>query len=152
MYDDELTDGFLEYEMSIVGSDANRVDITSIECTQTGNGNRPQDLEDRKSGTVRLFSNSGKTGQNNFTIEATDDSENKYTFKINIPYKPRGKDNVVIDLLRPYEGEEVSCGTVYNLKVKAWSDVRTEIRSAIFRRRAQTNSLQLSFWMRTQRQ
>ena len=122
VYDDELTDGFLEYEMSIVGSDANRVDITSIECTQTGNGNRPQDLEDRKSGTVRLFSNSGKTGQNNFTIEATDDSENKYTFKINIPYKPRGKDNVVIDLLRPYEGEEVSCGTVYNLKVKAWSE------------------------------
>ena len=29
---------------------------------------------------------------------------------------------MVIDLLRPYEGEEVSCGTVYNLKVKAWSE------------------------------
>lgn len=122
VYDDELTNGLLEYEMSIVGSDANRVDITSIECTQTGNENRTQDLEDRKSGTVRLFSNSGKTGQNNFTIEATDDSENKYTFKINIPYKPRGRDNVVIDLLRPYEGEEVPCGTVFNLSVKAWSE------------------------------
>lgn len=122
VYDDELTNGLLEYEMSIVGSDANRVDITSIECTQTGNENRTQDLEDRKSETVRLFSNSGKTGQNNFTIEATDDSKNKYTFKINIPYKPRGRDNVVIDLLRPYEGEEVPCGTVFNLSVKAWSE------------------------------
>lgn len=122
VYDDQLAGDMLPYEMSIVGSDADSVTITSVKCTQTGNENRTQDLEDRKSGTVRLSSNSGKTGQNNFTIEATDDSENKYTFKINIPYKPRGRDNVVIDLLRPYEGEEVPCGTVFNLSVKAWSE------------------------------
>ena len=122
VYDDQLAGDMLPYEMSIVGSDADSVTITSVRCTQTGNENRTQDLEDRKSGTVRLSSNSGKTGQNNFTIEATDDSENKYTFKINIPYKPRGRDNVVIDLLRPYEGEEVPCGTVFNLSVKAWSE------------------------------
>lgn len=122
VYDDQLAGDMLPYEMSIVGSDADSVTITSVRCTQTGNWNRTQDLTGSESEAVRLYLNHEKTGQNNFTIEATDDSENKYTFKINIPYKPRGRDNVVIDLLRPYEGEEVPCGTVYNLKVKAWSE------------------------------
>ena len=122
VYDDQLAGNMLPYEMSIVGSDADSVTITSVSCTQTGNGNRTKDLTGSESEAVRLYLNGEKTGQNNFTVEAHDNSGNQYTFKINIPYKPRGRDNVVIDLLRPYEGEEVPCGTVYNLKVKAWSE------------------------------
>lgn len=122
VYDDQLAGDMLPYEMSIVGSDADSVTITSVRCTQTGNWNRTQDLTGSESEAVRLYLNDEKTGQNNFTVEAHDNSGNQYTFKINIPYKPRGRDNVVIDLLRPYEGEEVPCGTVYNLKVKAWSE------------------------------
>ena len=120
VYDDELTENILPYEMSIVGFDADGVEITSVKCTQPGNGNKTQTL--RASDMVPLLLNKGKTGQNNFTIEAKDDSGNQYTFKINVPYKHKGDDKVVIDLLRPYEGEEVPCGTVYNLKVKAWSE------------------------------
>lgn len=122
VYDDQLAGDMLPYEMSIVGSDADSVTITSVRCTQTGNGNKTIDLTGSESEAVRLYLNHEKTGQNNFTVEAHDNSGNQYTFKINIPYKPRGRDNVVIDLLRPYEGEEVPCGTVYNLKVKAWSE------------------------------
>lgn len=122
VYDDQLAGDMLPYEMSIVGSDADSVTITSVSCTQTGNGNRTQDLTGSESEAVRLYLNDEKTGQNNFTVEAHDNSGNQYTFKINIPYKPRGRDNVVIDLLRPYEGEEVPCGTVFNLSVKAWSE------------------------------
>ena len=122
VYDDQLAGDMLPYEMSIVGSDADSVTITSVRCTQTGNGNRTQDLTGSESEAVRLYLNDEKTGQNNFTVEAHDNSGNQYTFKINIPYKPRGRDNVVIDLLRPYEGEEVPCGTVFNLSVKAWSE------------------------------
>lgn len=122
VYDDQLAGNMLPYEMSIVGSDADSVTITSVRCTQTGNGNRTQDLTGSESEAVRLYLNDEKTGQNNFTVEAQDNSGNQYTFKINIPYKPRGRDNVVIDLLRPYEGEEVPCGTVFNLSVKAWSE------------------------------
>lgn len=122
VYDDQLAGDMLPYEMSIVGSDADSVTITSVSCTQTGNGNRTKDLTGSESEAVQLYLNHEKTGQNNFTVEAHDNSGNQYTFKINIPYKPRGRDNVVIDLLRPYEGEEVPCGTVYNLKVKAWSE------------------------------
>ena len=122
VYDDQLAGDMLPYEMSIVGSDADSVTITSVRCTQTGSGNRTQDLTGSESEAVRLYLNDEKTGQNNFTVEAHDNSGNQYTFKINIPYKPRGRDNVVIDLLRPYEGEEVPCGTVFNLSVKAWSE------------------------------
>ena len=122
VYDDQLAGDMLPYEMSIVGSDADSVTITSVRCTQTGNGNRTKDLTGSESEAVQLYLNHEKTGQNNFTVEAHDNSGNQYTFKINIPYNPRGRDNVVIDLLRPYEGEEVPCGTVYNLKVKAWSE------------------------------
>ena len=120
VYDDQLTGDSLPYEMSIVGSDADGVEITSVKCTQPGNGNKTLPLV--ASDAIRLYLNEGKTGQNNFTVEAEDDSGNQYTFKINVPYKHRGNDNVVIDLLRPYEGEEVPCGAEFNLRVKAWSE------------------------------
>ena len=104
VYDDELTDGFLEYEMSIVGSDADSAKITSVKCTQTGNGNRPRTL--KASDTVQLLLNKGKTGQNNFTVEAKDDSGNQYTFKINVPYKHKGTNSIEI-LLNLKDQDEI---------------------------------------------
>ena len=116
VYDDELTDGFLEYEMSIVGSDADSAKITSVKCTQTGNDNRPRTLE--ASDTVQLLLNKGKTGQNNFTVEAKDDSGNQYTFKINVPYKHKGTNSIEI-LLNLKDQDEIPNEVITNLKVSA---------------------------------
>ena len=116
VYDDELTDGFLEYEMSIVGSDADSAKITSVKCTQTGNGNRPRTL--KASDTVQLLLNKGKTGQNNFTVEAKDDSGNQYTFKINVPYKHKGTNSIEI-LLNLKDQDEIPNEVITNLKVSA---------------------------------
>lgn len=116
VYDDELTDGFLEYEMSIVGSDADSAKITSVKCTRTGNGNRPRTL--KASDTVPLLVNKGKTGQNNFTVEAKDDSGNQYTFKINVPYKHKGTNSIEI-LLNLKDQDEIPNEVITNLKVSA---------------------------------
>ena len=70
VYDDQLAGDMLPYEMSIVGSDADSVTITSVSCTRTGDDNKTQKLHE--SGEVQLFLNSGKQGQNNFTVEAAD--------------------------------------------------------------------------------
>lgn len=116
VYDDELTDGFLEYEMSIVGSDADSAKITSVKCTRTGNGNRLRTL--KASDTVQLLLNKGKTGQNNFTVEAKDDSGNQYTFKINVPYKHKGTNSIEI-LLNLKDQDEIPNEVITILKVSA---------------------------------
>lgn len=116
VYDDELTDGFLEYEMSIVGSDADSAKITSVKCTRTGNGNSPRTL--KASDTVQLLLNKGKTGQNNFTVEAKDDSGNQYTFKINVPYKHKGTNSIEI-LLNLKDQDEIPNEVITILKVSA---------------------------------
>ena len=116
VYDDQLTDGFLEYEMSIVGSDADGVKITSVKCTQPGNGNNIQ--TPGASDAVRLYLNDGKTGQNNFTIEAKDDSGNQYTFKINVPYKHKGTKSIDIDL-NLEDQDEIPNEVITNLLVTA---------------------------------
>lgn len=117
VYDDQLTDGFLEYEMSIVGSDADSVTITSVRCTRTGDGNKTQKLDE--SGEVQLFLNSGKQGQNNFTVEAADNSGNQYTFKINVPYKHKGTNSIEI-LLNLKDQDEIPNEVITNLKVSAY--------------------------------
>ena len=87
VYDDQLTNGLLTYRMSVVGSDAETVSITSVSCFQSGNG-RTVTLSE--SGEIELLLNNGKTGENTFTIRAQDDGGNEYNFTINIPYKHRG--------------------------------------------------------------
>ena len=119
VYDDQLAGDMLPYEMSIVGSDADSVTITSVRCTQTGNKNKTQNLN--KSGDVRLFLNSGKQGQNNFTVEAADNSGNQYTFKINVPYKHSGNNNIQIETNLDTV-EELINDTKTNLTVRAWSE------------------------------
>ena len=123
VYDDELTEDILPYEISIVGSDADGVEITSVKCTQPGNENKTKHL--RASDTVPLFLNKGKTGQNNFTIEAKDNSGNQYTFKINVPYKHKGINCVEI-VYEPDETHELINDTKNNLRVRAWSEYTGE--------------------------
>ena len=116
VYDDQLTEGNLPYEMSIVGSDADSAKITSVKCTRTGNDNRPRTL--KASDTVQLLLNKGKTGQNNFTVEAKDDSGNQYTFKINVPYKHKGTNSIEI-LLNLKDQDEIPNEVITILKVSA---------------------------------
>ena len=117
VYDDQLTGGNLPYEMSIVGADADSAKITSVKCTQTGNGNKLQTLE--ASDAIPLLLNDGKTGQNNFTVEAKDDSGNQYTFKINVPYKHKGTNSIEI-LLNLKDQDEIPNEVITNLKVSAY--------------------------------
>lgn len=116
VYDDQLTGGNLPYEMSIVGSDADSAKITSVKCTQPGNKNNTLTLG--TSDAVQLYLNGGKTGQNNFTIEAKDDSGNQYTFKINVPYKHKGTKSIDIDL-NLEDQDEIPNEVITNLLVTA---------------------------------
>ena len=116
VYDDELTGDMLPYEMSIVGSDADSAKITSVKCTQPGNKNKTLTLG--TSDAVQLYLNDGKTGQNNFTIEAKDDSGNQYTFKINVPYKHKGTKSIDIDL-NLEDQDEIPNEVITNLLVTA---------------------------------
>ena len=117
VYDDQLTGGNLPYEMSIVGSDADSAKITSVKCTQPGHKNKTLTLG--TSDAVQLYLNGGKTGQNNFTIEAKDDSGNQYTFKINVPYKHKGTNSIEI-LLNLKDQDEIPNEVITNLKVSAY--------------------------------
>lgn len=122
VYDNQLTEGSLQYELSVVGSDAEGVKITSVRCTQPSNGSI-QTLE--ASGAASLSLNNGKTGQNNFTIEAEDDSGNQYIFKINVPYKHKGINCVEI-VCEPDETHELINDTKNDLTVRAWSEYTGE--------------------------
>lgn len=116
VYDDQLAGNMLPYEMSIVGSDADSVTITSVRCTQTGNNNKTLTLG--TSDAVQLYLNRGKQGQNNFTVEAADNSGNQYTFKINVPYKHKGTNSIEI-LLNLKDQDEIPNEVITNLKVSA---------------------------------
>lgn len=116
VYDDQLTGGNLPYEMSIVGSDADSAKITSVKCTQPGHKNKTLTLG--TSDAVQLYLNGGKTGQNNFTIEAKDDSGNQYIFKINVPYKHKGTKSIDIDL-KLEDQDEIPNEVITNLLVTA---------------------------------
>lgn len=118
VYDDQLTDGLLEYQMSVIGSDAESVSITSVNCFQSGSGKM---VTLGESGEVSLMLNDGKTGENTFTVQAKDDGGNVYEFTINIPYKHRGENTIKIET-NLYDGQEIINGAKTNLTVKAWSE------------------------------
>ena len=114
VYDNQLTDGFLEYEMSIVGSDADGVKITSVTCNQSGSVETLNQLE---RGRIRLLPNAGKAGHNFFEIKAQ--GENEYSFTIDIPYKHKGTKSVEI-LLNLKNQDEIPNEVITNLKVSAY--------------------------------
>lgn len=113
VYDNQLTDGFLEYEMSIVGSDADGVKITSVTCNQSGSVETLNQLE---RGRIRLLLNAGKAGHNFFEIKAQ--GENEYSFTIDIPYKHKGTKSIDIDL-NLEDQDEIPNEVITNLKVSA---------------------------------
>lgn len=119
VYDDQLVDGLLNYELSIAGEDAGSVTITSVKCRRSGDGNKTTTIAE--SGQIALLPDKGKTGQNEFTVEAEDGSGNRYAFSINIPYKHKGTESVEI-AVDPDETHELINDTKNNLTVAAWSD------------------------------
>ena len=116
IYDDQLTNGLLSYDMKILGADD--VKITSVSCYQSGSG-RLIDLEPVDE--IQLLLQNGKTGENNFVITAEDESGTEYEFKINIPYKHRGEKSVKITT-NVTEGQVITNETPTNLNVSAWTE------------------------------
>ena len=117
IYDDELENGLLAYEMKLTGSAGEGMEITDVQCYQSGSG-RTVKLEG-KDAVVLLLKN-GKTGENTFTV-AAESGETEYTFTINSPYKHRGEKNVKIhSSLR--DGQTIINGTEVNLSVSAWTE------------------------------
>ena len=117
IYDDELHEGLLSYEMKLTGSDGALTEITAVQCYQSGSG-RTAKL--RNPDSLTLLLKNGKTGENTFTVTAKG-GETEYTFTINIPYKHRGEKNVKIraSLL---DGQTIINGTEVNLSVSAWTE------------------------------
>ncbi len=113
VYDNQLTDGFLEYEMSIVGSDADGVKITSVTCNQSGS---VETLNQLGRGRIRLLLNAGKAGHNFFEIKAH--GENEDSFTIDIPYKHKGSNSIEI-ILDLEDGDEIPNESKTTLRVTA---------------------------------
>lgn len=117
IYDDELENGLLSFEMMLTGTAGEGMEITAVQCYQSGSG-RTVKLEGKDS--VVLLLKNGKTGENTFTV-AAESGETEYTFTINIPYKHRGEKNVKIhSSLR--DGQTIINGTEVNLSVSAWTE------------------------------
>lgn len=115
IYDDQLKDDKLEYRMSITGTET--FDIKSVSCYQSGSKSTVTlDAADE----IVLLLNAGKTGENTFTVLAEDNNGTTYQFRINIPYKHRGENNIKIST-NMSEGQVVTNETKTNLNVKAWS-------------------------------
>ena len=116
IYDDQLTDGMLEYTIS--GSGESALTVTSITCYQSGSGST---LPLNASDTVKLLLKGGKPGENTFTITAQDGGGAAYTFKISIPYKHRGEKAVQI-ATNLIDGQVLINETKTNLSVNAWTE------------------------------
>lgn len=118
VYDDELADGILSYEMKLTGSAAEGLTIRSIQCYQSGSG-RTVRLEAEDS--VQLLLKNGRTGENTFTITAADAAGTEYIFTISVPYKHRGERTVKIAASLS-DGQTVINETETNLSVTAWTE------------------------------
>lgn len=118
IYDDVITDGRLEYQMKLLGSDGEKMTIQTVTCYHSGNG-RTEILN--ASGSTQLLLKDGKTGENTFTVVAVDGEGNRHSFRINIPYRHRGENSIRIET-NLQNGSNVINGTRNNLTVKAWSE------------------------------
>ena len=118
VYDNQLTDGVLNYTMSLVGSEAGDLSITSVSCYQSGSG---RTVVLGPEGQLKLLLKDGKTGENSFEIRAVDQGGMEYRFSINVPYKHRGDGNIRISV-NLKDGQTIINETKTNLTVKAWSE------------------------------
>lgn len=118
VYDDQLEEDSLPYTLKLVGEAASGARITSVTLYRSGDG-KTQTLE--ASGSAQLMLDGGKTGENTFTVTAEDDDGNGYTFIVNIPYKHKGNETVIIDT-NLADGDEITNDTPFILTVEAWSE------------------------------
>ena len=119
VYDNQLTDGLLGYELRLTGEDTSGIEITSVTCYQSGDFST-KTLTAPTGSVTLLLAEDGKTGENTFTIKASGAGE-EYTFIISIPYKHRGDQEVKIEC--SLEGiESVASGQPLDFKVRAWSE------------------------------
>lgn len=118
IYDDQLSEGLLTYQMKLTGSAGAGMTITSVRCYQSGSG-RTVPLE--PSDSLQLLLKNGRTGENTFAVTAEDTSGTQYRFTISIPYKHRGEKTVKIAVnLR--DGQTVINEAELNLAVSAWTE------------------------------
>lgn len=121
VYDDELTDGRLEYKFALVGEELSGLSLENIRLYQSGSG-RTTHVE--ASGTVTLQQNDGKRGWNEFTLEAQGADGESYKFTFRIPFKHRGDNTIQIDT-NLTDGQTVTNDTDVLLTVTASSQSPT---------------------------
>lgn len=130
VYSDEATDGILSYTLTLTGGDAaSGVTLSDVSCYQSGSG-RTKQLGAAASGQIELLVNEdGSEGENTFTVTASSEAGEQYTFKINVPYKLRGDGKVFIET-NLTDGQKVMNGTNITLTVTAWSEKEDGTRIA----------------------
>lgn len=116
IYDDQLSEGKLSYQMKLKGDKG--IAITSVTCYQSGSGST---ASLKASDTLNLLLKNGKTGENAFTVKAEDKNGTAYEFRVNIPYKHRGQNNIKITT-NMADGQVVTNETATNFHVSAWSE------------------------------
>ena len=141
VYDDQLEEDGLPYELKLVGESSSSARITGVRLYRSGDG-KTQVLE--PSGTALLMLDGGKTGENTFTVTAEDEEGNTYTFVINVPYKHRGKETVVIDT-NLADGDEITNDAPFVLTVEAWSE--DSEGNVVSRIRATGSDTKLQVWL-----
>lgn len=119
VYDDQLTEGLLHYQLRLNGEDADGIRITSVECFRTGS--LLTEALPAPEGSALLLLNGSRTGDNIFTVTAAGTEGDSYTFTINLPYKHRGQALVQIRT-NLQDGAEITCGQEVNLTVEAWTE------------------------------
>ena len=124
IFNDQLSDGWLDYSFSITGDDGGNVTIEKISLYQSGSMKTKvlaQDVGSGSSaGSTQLLLKGDRMGENQFTITAKGADGTKYSFSINIPYMPRGNKEVVIKT-NITDGQTVENETFFDLTVNAYS-------------------------------
>lgn len=116
IHEDQLTDGMLHYTMTVRNAEGESVPIDKIFCYQSGDLTSKGPL--KPEGSIALLMKDKKTGENTFTVTARDGGR-EHTFKINIPYKPRGSKTVHF-WTSLQDGDDVINDIVNNFSVRAW--------------------------------
>ena len=119
IYDDQLNNGKLPYQMRIEGEDIEGIALDEIQCYQSGNG---KTITLGTFGDLPLLLNKeGKTGENTISVTAKDRTGGIYHFTINMQYKHKGENTVKI--VTSLDATDVLINDApTNLNVRAWSE------------------------------
>ena len=104
--------------MGLTGEEAKGLTITSVTCYQSGSGKtKALDAECE----LTLLLKDGKTGENRFDVRAEDADGTVYSFTVNIPYKPRGDQEIKITT-NLADGQTITNDTEVARTVQAWTE------------------------------